>query len=156
MYVHYFCQLRAFFYSSQYATREEKYQKIGFLSVSYNVGGYPPGGYDFEMTRNVSQLVKAVPVRFCGIYFCFSNSAWKQVAELISHLVSPLLRVRLRSVEGSHQECLYQLFALGIPISTIPLNEQGENRLDYHHQWIHSELEWELENERLGSRTMYG
>lgn len=126
--------------------------------MSYNVGGYPPGGYDFEMTRNVSQLVKAVPVRFCGIYICFSNTAWKQVAEVISHLVSPLMRVRLRSVEGSHQECLYQLFALGIPIAAIPLNAQGENRLDYHHHWIDCERQREQdedmklkgEHERLG------
>lgn len=122
--------------------------------MSYNVGGYPPNGYDFEMTRNVNQLVKAVPVRFCGIYFCFSNPAWKQVAELISHLVAPLLRVRLRSLEGSHQECLYQLFALGIPIAAIPLNDNGENRLDYHHEWIQRQLEMDLHVETPSQETV--
>lgn len=100
------------------------------------MGGYPPGGYDFELTRNVSQLVKAMPVRFCGIYICFSSSAWKPVADLISHLLSPLLRVRLRSIQGSYQECLYQLCALGIPNHAIPLNDLGENRLQHHHWWI--------------------
>ena len=54
------------------------------------------------------------------------------VADLVSHLLSPLLRVRLRSIQGSHQECLYQLFALGIPISSIPLTPEGENRLENH------------------------
>jgi hypothetical protein len=118
---------------------------VGYLSLSYNVGGYPPGGYDFELTRNVSQLVKAMPVRFCGIYLCFSSSAWKPVADLISHLVSPLLRVRLRSIQGSHQECLYQLYALGIPIATIPLNNQGENRLEDHRTFLERQSKRERE-----------
>jgi hypothetical protein len=103
------------------------------------VGGYPEGGYDFELTRNVSHVVKCAPLRFVAIYVCFSATPWKRVADLISHLVSPLLRVRLRSVQGSHQECLYKLMALGIPAHAVPVNNEGESLLKNHWQWINSQ-----------------
>jgi hypothetical protein len=129
-------QLRAFFYVSQCATNIEHFQKVGFVSVSYQVGGYPKGGYDFELTRNVGQLVKVMPMRFVAIYLCYSTSAWARVADLISHLLTPLLRVRLRSIPGSNQECLYKLMALGIPHHSIPLTNEGENILTHHLKWL--------------------
>ena len=70
------------------------------MSISYQVGGYPKGGYDFELTRKVSALVRGTPLRFVAIYVCYSASPWQRVADLISHLVEPILRVRLRSVMG--------------------------------------------------------
>jgi hypothetical protein len=79
----------------------EHYQKVGFVSISYQVGDYPEGGYDFELTRKVSTLVRCIPIRFSAIYLCYSLSPWKRVADLISHLLTPLLRVRLRSVQGT-------------------------------------------------------
>jgi hypothetical protein len=129
-------QLRAFFYVAQYATNIEHFQKVGFVSVSYQVGGYPKDGYDFEMTRNVSQLVKVLPIRFVAIYLCYSTSAWGKVADLISHLLTPLLRVRLRSIPGSNQECLYKLMALGIAQQSTPLTNEGENILTHHLKWL--------------------
>ena len=93
-------QLRAMWYLSMCIIESEKVQKLGVVSVSYQVGGYPDGGYDFELTRRVSSLVKVVPVRFVAIYVCYSETPWQKVADLISHMVSPMLRVRLRSVQG--------------------------------------------------------
>jgi hypothetical protein len=78
----------------------EKVQKLGVVSISYQVGGYPEGGYDFELTRKVSSLVKVIPLRFVAIYVCYSETPWQRVADLISHMVSPILRVRLRSIQG--------------------------------------------------------
>lgn len=159
-----FClQLRSFFYSGQCAAESELFQKVGFISVSYQVGGYPKGGYDFELTRKVSALVRGLPIRFVAIYVCYSASPWQRVADLISHLVEPLLRVRLRSVpgtldmscglggtvrgdttdtlhyiplSGSHQECLYKLMTLGIPHQCFPVNNEGESLLSNHLQWV--------------------
>ena len=116
----------------------EHYQKVGFVSVSYQVGGYPKGGYDFELTRKVSHLVRAILIRFVAIYVCYSSTPWQQVADLISHLVSPILRVQLRSVQGSHQECLYKLMALGVPHLVVPVNNEGESLMSIHLQWIES------------------
>jgi hypothetical protein len=121
----------------------EHFQKVGLVSVSYQVGGYPKGGYDFELTRKVSQLVQATPIRFVAIYVCYSSSPWQRVADLISHLVSPLLRVRLRSVQGSHQECLYKLMALGVPHHAIPINKEGESFMRNHWQFIESRRQHE-------------
>jgi hypothetical protein len=93
-------QLRAMWYLSMCITESEKVQKLGVVSISYQVGGYPEGGYDFELTRKVSTLIKVVPVRFVAIYLCYSETPWQRVADLISHMVSPILRVRLRSIQG--------------------------------------------------------
>jgi hypothetical protein len=127
----------------QHAVRNEQCQKVGFISVSYNVGGYPDEGYDFELSRQMHQQNRAVPVRFSAIYQCFDSSLWEPAAELVSQMVSPLLRVRLRSIQGSHQECLYQLYALGIPVHALPLNDQGENLLQRHVAWIDDEYQKE-------------
>lgn len=118
------------------ATESELVQKLGVVSVSYQVGGYPEGGYDYELTRKISCIVKAAPVRFVAIYVCFSESPWKRVADLISHMVTPFLRVRLRSIQGSHQECLYQLMAMGVKHHAIPVKSNGEGLLVNHHRWI--------------------
>ena len=108
-------------------------QKLGIVSISYQVGGgIPEGGYDYELTRLVSQMVKSAPVRFAAVYVCFNDSMWKVVAEFISHVVSPILRVRLRSIQGSHQEVHYKLMALGIPNQAIPVTQTGEPLLFNH------------------------
>ena len=102
-------QLRSFFYIGQIAAENETFQKLGFISVSYQVGNYPKQGYDFELTRKVSTLVRGSAIRFVAIYVCYSYSPWKSVADLISHLVEPLLRVRLRSVTGTCTACMLTL-----------------------------------------------
>jgi hypothetical protein len=145
-------QLRAFFYTGSVAVQREQFQKLGFVSVSYQVGaGYPPGGYDYELTRKVGAFVRALPVRFVSIYLCYSSSPWKQVADVISHIMSPILRVRLRSIQGSHQECLYQLMSLGIPIGgdCFPVDDDGRSRLDNHVRWVQMRQQLERKDEEV-------
>jgi len=94
--------LRAMCYMAQRILKSnENFQRLGIISVSYQVGHKYQGGYDYELTRKVSTLVRALPMRFVAIYLCYSSTPWRRVADLISHLVSPFLRVRLRSVQGT-------------------------------------------------------
>ena len=112
-------------------------QKLGLVSISYQVGGgYPEGGYDYELTRRVSQMAKSLPIRFAAVYVCFNDSIWKTVADFIAHVVSPILRVRLRSIQGSHQEVHYKLMALGIPNHAIPVTQSGEPVLYDHMNFL--------------------
>lgn len=53
----------------------------------------------------------------------------------------------MRSIPGSHQECLYQLYALGIPIRAIPVTKEGENILENHHAWMIRQVEEEEEDQ---------
>ncbi|KAL3906304.1 MAG: hypothetical protein SGILL_009324 [Bacillariaceae sp.] len=128
--------LRSFMYFCSALLRSsETASKLGFVSVSYQVGGGKVN-YDYELTRKVSTLVRVFPIRFVGIYLCYDTTPWKHVADLISHLVSPILRVRLRSVQGSHQECLYQLMSMGIPHDGFPVDSEGNAQLQCHWRWI--------------------
>lgn len=43
---------------------------------------------------------------------------------------------------------MYQLYALGIPIDAIPLNERGENKLQHHLSWIERQ---EYDDEKISS-----
>ena len=83
---------------------EESVQKLGVISISYQVGGgYVEGGHDYELTRNISTIVRSVPLRIVAIYVCYTDTLYQRFADLISHMVSPFLRVRLRSIQG--MEC---------------------------------------------------
>jgi hypothetical protein len=90
-----------------------------------------------------------MPLRFVAIYLCYSSSAWQPVAEFLSHLVGPILRVRFRSVQGSHQECLYKLMALGVPHHVVPVNSTGESLLSKHLAWIEARRQIENDAERV-------
>ena len=124
-----------FYLSVVQSLEDEQLQKLGVVSISYQVGPLNKE-YDYELTRKVSKLVKCMPLRFVAVYLCYSESRWKNVAELISRLLSPILKVRLRSIQGSHQECLYKLLSLGISDRAVPLTNEGEKLDQGHMAWL--------------------
>lgn len=118
------------------ASQDEISQRIGFVSISYQIGEFPVGEFDFETSRQVALLVKSLPIRICGLYICYSEEAWEPVVELSCHFMNTSLRVRSRTIVGSHDECILQLEALGIPRSSIPMMADGTCNLQSHWSWI--------------------
>lgn len=129
--------------SQQHKQRHQHQQR-----PSHNNNNSP--SYDFELLRKVSNLIRVMPMRFVAIYLCYSLTSWTRVADLISHMVSPFLRVRLRSVQGSHQECMHQLMVLTrmprlydvFPVQEVYDGAGGagvgglRSDLTHHHRWI--------------------
>ena len=56
-------------------------QKLGVVNVVYNVGGFPKHGMDYEKSRWLSRLFRAIPLRFNSFYVCLDESAWVTVVE---------------------------------------------------------------------------
>uniref|UniRef100_A0A7R9ZJT1 CRAL-TRIO domain-containing protein n=1 Tax=Craspedostauros australis TaxID=1486917 RepID=A0A7R9ZJT1_9STRA len=131
--------LRTMWYTLMTAMEQEDGQRLGIVDVSYHIG-QRHSSYDCELRRQLIAMTKCIPVRFVSTYICFSSSVWLPIADLISHMVSPTLRMRLRTIHGSPQEVLYSLMALGIPRLSLPFADDGEISLDDHKVWIEEQL----------------
>ncbi|KAL3905573.1 MAG: hypothetical protein SGARI_004394 [Bacillariaceae sp.] len=78
---------------------------------------------------------------------------WWTVVDTFSVLIEKMLSVRLRVLVGSRQECMYQLFELGIPQSFIPTNDQNRLKLKYHRRWIQEQRRVEHEEKMAPTTT---
>lgn len=99
--------LRSFWYVTNTISASEDVQKLGVANVVYNLGGYPEGGMDYEKSRRLARLIKAIPIRFCSFYPCIDTKAWEIVVDAFSFIVSKFLRFRLRAIKGDHEEGKY-------------------------------------------------
>jgi hypothetical protein len=117
------------------ALQDESVQKLGVIFV-WNIMSDFSGGYDYEADRMAIQTTAAVPLRPVARYLIFESMLWKQVIEVLNHMISPYLRARTRSINGCHSEVMHSLKCLGIPCSSIPTTDDGSITLDNQKQWI--------------------
>jgi hypothetical protein len=116
------------------ALQDESVQKLGVIFV-WNIMSEFSGGYDYEADRLAIQTAAAVPARPVARYLIFKCNLWKQVIEVLNHMISPYLRARTRSIHGCHEEVMYSLECLGIPCDSIPTDD-GRVILENQKQWI--------------------
>jgi len=92
--------------------------------------------------RTEQQLVRkffaALPLRICGIHFCFSDSPFYRMARAIFTLTVGAIehRNRLRFHVGEVTELKYQVGTFGVPVSQIPVTETGNIKTGSFHRWI--------------------
>jgi hypothetical protein len=92
--------LRAHFYHIMEEARYEQNQRLGFVALNYSLDNFTTSGAFYELVRRSSQFEIAMPLRCVAFYIPFQNSPWKQVADVVCHLASPKLRVRMRTIFG--------------------------------------------------------
>ena len=68
--------LRAFWYVANTISLDEDVQKLGVVNVVYNLCKFPKHGIDYEKSRRIAGLFKAVPLRMCSFYPCIDTRAW--------------------------------------------------------------------------------
>eukprot|EP00339_Tiarina_fusa_P027317 CAMPEP_0117080352 /NCGR_PEP_ID=MMETSP0472-20121206/56695_1 /TAXON_ID=693140 ORGANISM="Tiarina fusus, Strain LIS" /NCGR_SAMPLE_ID=MMETSP0472 /ASSEMBLY_ACC=CAM_ASM_000603 /LENGTH=319 /DNA_ID=CAMNT_0004807961 /DNA_START=69 /DNA_END=1026 /DNA_ORIENTATION=- len=124
---------RALFYSLMTALQDESVQKLGVIFV-WNIMSDFSGGYDYEADRLAIQTAAAVPARPVARYLIFKCALWKQVIEVLNHMISPYLRARTRSIHGCHAEVMYSLKCLGIPCDSIP-SDDGRVVVENQKKW---------------------
>eukprot|EP00581_Thalassiosira_minuscula_P002144 CAMPEP_0183741506 /NCGR_PEP_ID=MMETSP0737-20130205/62279_1 /TAXON_ID=385413 /ORGANISM="Thalassiosira miniscula, Strain CCMP1093" /LENGTH=367 /DNA_ID=CAMNT_0025976853 /DNA_START=284 /DNA_END=1387 /DNA_ORIENTATION=+ len=128
--------LRSFWYVMNTISAGEDVQKLGVVNVVYNLCGFPEKGMDYEKSRRIAKLVKAIPVRFCSFYPCIDSRAWAVVVDTFSVLVSKYLRFRFRVIKGDHEWVLLKLKSIGIPSEALPVTGSGELLVEDHMAWI--------------------
>ena len=86
----------------------------------------------------VRKLFSAIPLRICGIHFCFSDSPFYRMARAIFTLAvgGAEHRNRLRFHVGEEIELKYQVGTFGIPVSQIPITETGNVKTGNFYKWI--------------------
>jgi hypothetical protein len=77
-------------------------QKIGIVIVGYEVGDFVP--VDYELTRQMFKLGQNLPLRFVASHSCYSASPMQKVVDLVVHMVSGFVRLRLRMHNGTNQK----------------------------------------------------
>jgi hypothetical protein len=77
-------------------------QRLGVVVMVYNLGGFPRSGMDYEKSHLTAKLLTGIPIRFNSFLVCFDDAAWAPIPEVFSHMLSPFLRTRLRSMSGKH------------------------------------------------------
>lgn len=135
--------LRTVWYIYNVISHDEMCQKRGVVSVVFNNGGFPNGGMDYEKSRRTARLFRALPVRMDSFLVCLDERPWLTVVDAFSVIVSKHLRIRMRALPGTYQECLYKLMALGVPYDSLPVNDANELLIDNHLRWIEEQKEKE-------------
>lgn len=72
--------------------------KVGLVIVGYEVGDSVP--VDYELVRKMVRMVRTLPIRVVASHSCYSDSPMQKVADLIVHMVSSFVRLRLRMHYG--------------------------------------------------------
>ena len=129
------------------ALKEESVQKLGVIFVWNMMSDYS-GGCDYEGDRMAIKTTAAVPIRTVARYLIFQCPLWKQVIEVLNHMISPHLRARTRSIHASsNSEAMYSLNCLGIPCNVIPVTYEGKISLDNQKRWIDKRKRLERSND---------
>ncbi len=72
----------------------------GMVIVGYEIGDFVP--VDYELTRQMFHLVRNFPFQVVASHSCYSSSPMEKVADLIVHMVSSFVRLRLRMHYGTY------------------------------------------------------
>jgi len=88
--------------------------------------------------QSVKKMFRALPLRICGIHFCFPDSPFYRMARAIFTLTVGAVehRNRLRFHVGEETELKYQVGTFGIPVSQIPITETGNIKKGTFQKWI--------------------
>jgi hypothetical protein len=169
--------LRAFWYVTNTLSASEDVQKLGVVNVVYNLCGLPKEGMDWEKSRRLACLFKAVPLRMCSFYPCSDTRAWGIIVEGFSVIVSRYLRIRMRIIKGDHEDgkqawvlcyslsanltvlalsfystVILKLKAVGVPAHALPVTEDGELLIEGNLQWIQERKDKEESDEEHSNK----
>lgn len=86
----------------------------------------------------IRKFFRAIPVRICGIHFCFPDTPFYRMARAIFTLTVGAAehRNRLRFHVGEETELKYQVGTFGVPVSQIPITETGNVKKGSFQKWI--------------------
>lgn len=82
----------------------------GLVVVGYDIGDFVP--VDYELTRQLIVVIRSLPIRIVASHSCFNSGPMEKVADLVVHMVSSFVRLRLRMHYGTLLMLLFLLLLL--------------------------------------------
>lgn len=130
-------RVKIFLYVWTVASNDVSTQQKGAILICWD------GRKDMALPRpSEQQLIRkffrAIPVRICGIHFCFPDTPFYRMARAIFTLTVGAAehRNRLRFHVGEETELKYQVGTFGVPVSQIPITETGNVKKGSFQKWI--------------------
>jgi hypothetical protein len=100
-----------------------------------------------ERGPQILAVIPLHPVRIAAMHLCTDNLVAKTAFSMAQYYIEAEFVLRFTSQFGSPSECQYSLMTFGIPLSTLPVRQDGKLDLKLHHDWL-GRLE---ADERLGN-----
>jgi hypothetical protein len=76
------------------------------------------------------EMYNAIPIKFLATYVLTDDDLWKSMLDQYLRFLPTSWRVRTRILRGTYEECVYDLFCVGVPKVII------SNDLSLHNEWI--------------------
>jgi hypothetical protein len=117
-------QLRAVFYRRMNNATELETQRNGVVFVIFNSSR----AFDRVLVWKTGRLLSGLPIRFVAYHMCFEREQYEKIKPVIAlgrMAVNSFDRNRQRMHIGSPMELKYTLQTFGIPVATMPIDDDG-------------------------------
>mmetsp|Transcript_47985 Transcript_47985/g.138181 ORF Transcript_47985/g.138181 Transcript_47985/m.138181 type:complete len:542 (-) Transcript_47985:51-1676(-) len=141
---------RAYFYLNMVALEDVETQRKGMISVGFNMG--QSRRVDRRAVFSLHTTHSVLPLRLASAHYSFDDLTLRVMLAFFMLLANVAMRVRIRSHYGDPKSVLYQLSTYGIPVSSLPIADDGESKSKYHRQWV--KLRAEEERQRNFGRLV--
>jgi len=145
---------RIYFYLVMALLEDEDVQRYGMVGVNGSDGYVKNFNHQQRMNLlKTADNTNVYPLRIGSFHIIDNtqNLVVRQIINLLRLSFSMSIRHRFRIHFGSLQECQYSLMQYGIPISALPITEDGDIVLTYHLKWLAARRELE-ERQSINSK----
>eukprot|EP00980_Cylindrotheca_fusiformis_P030810 scaffold25454_cov127-Cylindrotheca_fusiformis.AAC.1 len=117
---------------------DEETQKRGVVFISYAVESkHRLDAIRRQILEQCARGSDIHPARFTAVHYCFGASfSTAGIWRTIVGNIGSVLRVRMRTHNGSHSECQYSLATFGINVADFPVDLNGILKLTNHTKWL--------------------
>ena len=89
-------------------------------------------------SRLLIHAFKAAPLRGVARHICYNTEGITEIFSGLAGICEIWGVVRMKLHKGSAVECVYNLLTYGIPRNAIPVNNEGEVELEFHHNFLNA------------------
>eukprot|EP00980_Cylindrotheca_fusiformis_P002560 scaffold607_cov109-Cylindrotheca_fusiformis.AAC.6 len=130
---------KAIWYSMSMLSEDEETQKMGVVGVLIMSGlSERHEIHHRKLLWRITIIGQVLPFRLVCLHYCntTSSSFPSALLSMVALMVHSIVRVRIRTHNGSHTECLYKLMSFGIPVQEFPFTEKGDVQRTNHVNWM--------------------
>jgi len=134
---------RMTWYTIMSAMEDPVAQKLGLTTILYNVDFSGPSKRDIDFLLSSKWLKDTLPYRVASMHFCYNDSRLRPLISALQVISGKESRIRFRTHYGSHLECTYSLMGFGIPLNTLPLDNENNVSTEKVSSWMQARFEKE-------------
>jgi len=122
--------LRSIFYRRMVNSEDPETQLKGVVLIMYKSAK----SFDRVLIWKIGRLLSSLPIRFMAYHMCFDSVEYSRISPIIAlgrMAVNVFDRHRFRVHQGSTTDLNYNLQTFGIPVGSMPIDENGARTNDH-------------------------